>query len=286
MDYKIHQNGWTIILDNFEFNQATQTDINAISKLLSTNTLVIAKNQNLSVEDHLRVTKMFKDPACLFSDTTDKMYKRNVVPNTEGLILRVGGELNEDGEHGIAGGVDEIFWHSDPHWPDLKCMLIFLLARKGTANSTTSWINNIKSYNDLDLETKNLLKSLKAILLTGIDFDKGLSFTDNYGIPRPVSSGISKKSIPVIQTNTYGITGMYFPFNQIHGFEGVSEKESKDIIKHISNHITQEQYCYHHNWSDSDVVITDQRFGIHMRHRCEHTASRLLHRSVFDYSIE
>jgi len=284
MNYRIHDNGWTVIVENFDLRQLTQHDANLISKLISTNTLVIARNQNLTIQDHLRITKMFKDPVSLFTDPKDSNYSRNVVPDTDGLILRVGGELDKDGKTGIAGSVGEVFWHSDPHWPDLKCMLILLVARNGVTNSKTSWINNIKSYSDLDTNTQELLKSLNAILLTGIDFNRDVSFIDEYGVMRPPSKGLSKTTIPIVQTNCAGVTGLYFPFNQIHKFEGLSEKESKEILKHISAHITQEKYCYHHDWEDSDIVITDQRFGLHMRHRCEHISTRLLHRSVFDYS--
>jgi len=284
MNYHFHKNGWTVILDDFDFNQASQDDINSISKLMSTNTLVVAKKQKLSIHDHIRITKMFKDPVRLFPDINDPLYKRTVVPDTDGLILRVGGEPNEDGETGIAESVAEVIWHSDPHWPDLKCMLILLLARKGTSNSKTSWINNIASYNDLDQDTKQQLSSLKGILLSGIDFNKDKLFVDEYGLVRPPSTGFNKKTIPIVQTNIAGVTGLYFPFNQIHAFEGMPESESKELIKHISSHITQEKYCYHHEWDDGDVIITDQRFGIHMRHRCEHISSRLLHRSLFDYA--
>ena len=284
MNYHLHDNGWTVILDDFDFSQASQDDINFISNLISTNTLVVAKKQKLSIQDHIRITKMFSDPVVLFPDVNNPLYKRTVVPDTDGLILRVGGELNEDGETGIAESVAEVIWHSDPHWPDLKCMLILLLARKGTSNSKTSWINNIASYNDLDQETKQQLSSLKAILLTGIDFNKDLSFIDKYGLLRPPSNGFNKKHIPIVQTNIAGVTGLYFPFNQIHMFEGMTEAESKNLIKRITNHVTQEKYCYHHEWDDGDVVITDQRFGIHMRHSCEHISSRLLHRSLFDYA--
>ena len=50
MDYHIHENGWTVILDNIDFNNANQDDINQIARLLATNTCVVVKNQNLSLQ--------------------------------------------------------------------------------------------------------------------------------------------------------------------------------------------------------------------------------------------
>jgi hypothetical protein len=60
MKYQLHNNGWTVIIDDFDLREITQSDINEISKLLATNTLVIAKKQKLSVLDEVKIIKMFK----------------------------------------------------------------------------------------------------------------------------------------------------------------------------------------------------------------------------------
>jgi taurine dioxygenase len=281
MNYHLHENGWTVILD-FDLKTATQQDINHIARLLNDSTLVVAKKQNLSLDDQLRITKMFKDPVFLdpeFHPDSQSI----VVPNTQGLFLRVGGVEDEYGVPGIAESVAEVIWHSDPHWPNLECMLLMIVANYGTANSMTSWCNTLLAYSELDQETKTLLDSLSAILLTGIDFNKDLEFVDNYGLSRPPSSGLNQTGIKVIQSNLCGKKGLYFPFNQLHGFEGMLEIDAKALIKRISEHITQEKYCYHHSWDDGDIIFTDQRFGLHKRHRCENIKKRSLQRSVFNY---
>jgi alpha-ketoglutarate-dependent taurine dioxygenase len=281
IDYHIHENGWTIILDS-DLKKANQEDINHISRLLNKHTLVVSKKQNLSVEEHLRITKMFKNPVFL-DPTLHHDSQSIVVPNTDGLLLRVGGKRNEYGIPGIAESIGEVIWHSDPHWPNLECMIICLSAICGTSNSMTSWCNTQLAYIDLDQETKDILNTLTLVLLTGIDFNKDLSFKDESGLMRPPSSGVNRSGIKPIQFNKTGDKGLYFPFNQIHSFEEMSEKNSRTLIKKISEHITQEKYCYHHSWDDGDIIFTDQRFGLHMRHRCEHTDTRSLYRSVFDY---
>ena len=281
MKYTLDKNGWTILLD-FDLKTANQKDINQIALLLNTHTLVVAKRQNLSLEEQLRITKMFKDPVFLdpeFHPDSQSI----VVPNTDGLFLRVGGVEDEHGVPGIAESVAEVIWHSDPHWPSLECMLLMIIANYGTDNSITSWCNNLLAYADLDQDTKNSLEGLSAILLTGIDFNKDLQFVDEYGLLRPPSSGLNQSGIKVIQSNLSGQKGLYFPFNQLHSFEGMSEADSKALIKKVSDHITQEKYLYHHSWDDGDVIFTDQRFGLHKRHHCDHIKQRSLQRSVFNY---
>jgi hypothetical protein len=62
LNYHIDDNGWTVILDDYDFTQATQEDINQIACWLATNTLVVARNQGrLTVADELRIANMFGD---------------------------------------------------------------------------------------------------------------------------------------------------------------------------------------------------------------------------------
>jgi hypothetical protein len=43
MNYRMHENGWTVIIDDFDLNYATQEHINKIAKLISRYTLVVVK---------------------------------------------------------------------------------------------------------------------------------------------------------------------------------------------------------------------------------------------------
>ena len=49
INHKIHENGWTVIIDNFDLKFAMQEDINQVSKLIASNTCVLIRNQSLSI---------------------------------------------------------------------------------------------------------------------------------------------------------------------------------------------------------------------------------------------
>ena len=49
ISYKLDKNKWTVIIEDFNMTSATQEDINYISKLIAKNTLVVIRNQRLSV---------------------------------------------------------------------------------------------------------------------------------------------------------------------------------------------------------------------------------------------
>ena len=273
MKYHLHENGWTVVLDDFDFNQATQEDINEIAKLLATNTLVVAKNQSMTVASQLRIAKMFKNPDPLFKPEDEDFIHcaADLTQDPEGILCRVSGELNEHGQEGIAGYVDEMVWHCNQPGVKTRAPLVWLYGVRGTAGSRTSWNNNILSYNDLSQEEKDYLGTLEAYMITGFDdSDDKHQVLDEY-TPK------------IVHTNNAGKTGLFFPFLQISHFKGLSKEESQAILDKYAEYTIQDKYCYHHDWDDGDVVIAEQWLGIHKRWRFEGIRTRVLHRAVFDF---
>jgi alpha-ketoglutarate-dependent taurine dioxygenase len=275
INYHLHENGWTVILDNVDLKTITQEDVNHIARLVASNTCLVVRNQFLSVEEELRVIKMFKDPE-VFIEPGDENYPHYWVPGTDGMITRVTGELNEHGVEGIAGYVDEMTWHCNHPYKEDRSPLVWLYGVRGTAGSRTSWNNNIMTYNDLDQSMKDRLSGLKMVTKKGMENAEKLEKGEG-GI------AVENYTPSVIHTNNAGKTGLFFPFLQISHFVGMTKEESKDLINELADYTVQEKYCYHHDWQDGDLVISEQWLGIHKRWRFEKIATRLLHRAVFDF---
>jgi alpha-ketoglutarate-dependent taurine dioxygenase len=274
MKYSIHENGWTVLLDDFDFNTATQDDINQIAKFLATNTLVVVRNQRLSVADELRAVNMFKNPQPLFTPEDNDFIHcaADLTQDPTGVLCRVSGELNEHGMEGIAGYVDEMVWHCNQPFKQDRAPLVWLYGVHGTAGSRTTWNNNILSYNDLSQENKDFLATLQICAASGFDNGDGFLSVEETFTPN------------VVQTNNAGKTGLFFPFLQFRNFVGMTEQESIAIVEPLRNHILQEKYIYHHDWQDGDVVIAEQWLGIHKRWKFEGMNQRVLHRITFDFN--
>lgn len=274
MNYHLHENGWTVILDDVDFRTITQSEINQIARLLATNTCVVATDQQLSVADEVRVAKMFKNPEPLFKPEDEDFIHcaADLSQDPEGILCRVSGELNEHGKEGIAGYVDEMVWHCNQPGVKTRAPLVWLYGVRGTAGSRTSWNNNILSYNDLSQKERDYLRTLEAYMITGFD--------DTDDSKHQLLNEYTPK---IVHTNNAGKTGLFFPFLQISYFKGLSVEESKVILDKYAEHTTQEKYCYHHDWQDGDIVIAEQWLGIHKRWRFEGIMNRVLHRSVFDF---
>jgi alpha-ketoglutarate-dependent taurine dioxygenase len=268
MQHKIHENGWTVIIEDWDMRTATQDDINQISRWLATNTLVIVKKQNLSVEDEVRLIKMFKTPRQFYpeSNLDDEGYANCIVPNSDNILVRVTGELDENGNPGFAGDIDELVWHCNDPTRQERHPLVWLYAVKGSKGSKTTWNNNIYTYEALDKTTQEKLKDLKLVI-------KHLNTEDELGRFNP----------NLVHTNIAGKTGLFFPFLQVKGILNMSEEESLEVMNPLIEHTTKEEYLYHLEWEDGDLSISEQWLGIHKRWTFEGMPSRVLHRAVFEF---
>ena len=267
MNYTIHKNGWTAMVD-LDLKLATQNDINQIAKLVATNTCVVFRNQELSVDDEVRICKMFKNPRQFYPETVedDSGYAGTIIPNSDDMIIRVTPELDEHGRHGLSGDCNELDWHCNDPTREERHPIVWLYSVRGSLGSRTTWNNNIYSYNSLDKATKDKLQPLKLAI-------KHFNTDDE----------LTRHAPNLVHTNIAGEIGLFFPFLQMTRFKGMTEEESKVIMDPLIKHTTQEEYLYHHDWQDGDVIISEQWLGIHKRWAFDGIGNRLLHRVVFDF---
>ena len=269
MKYTIHENGWTVIFgEDFDLKNITQEQVLEVSRLLATNTLVIFKKQHLTVEEEVRIIKMFKDPRQFYPEINeiDSAYINCIVPNSDNYLIRVTGEKDEKGNPGFQGMKGELLWHVNDPVRDDRHPLVWLYGVKGTAGSRTTWNNNIYSYRQLDDEAKERYSKLKIIVKHARQDDEIQGFTPN-----------------LVHTYLTGEKGLYYPFNQIKGFVGLSESENKEIMDELTAYTTQEKFLYHHDWDDGDLTIAEQWSGVHKRWPFEGMDTRVLHRAVFRF---
>ena len=275
--HKLHKNGWTVLLEDFDFRSATQEDINQIAKLLATNTLVVARRQDLTTQDEVRIAKMFKDPQIFNTEdenSPDTMFQGAEVKDSDNMALRVTAEKDEHGRTGIAGHEDEMQWHANDQTTPNRKPLVCLYSVKGSRGSRTSWNNNILSYNSLSKEKREPLEDLKLIPYQNVSLDENHEYKD----------GTVEEYYPnLVMENIAGKRGFYFPFYQISGFKDMGEDESKEIIDWLSEYTIRDEFCYHHDWEDGDIIITEQWLGIHKRWPFKNIEERLLHRMAFDF---
>ena len=275
MNYKLHENGWTVIVDNFDLKQATQEDINQTARLIASNTCVVFKKQSLTVTDELNILNMFKNPEPLHKPTDEYFndFAADVEQDPEGVLCRVTAELR-NGAVGLAAMTGELIWHCNHTHRKDRRPIIWLYGVRGTKGSRTSWNNTILAYAALDQETKDKLAGLKCI------YTGGSTLSEDRDDP----SIIEEEWTPsLVHVNIANKTGMYFSPLQMDRFVGMTKEECATIIDPLFAHVTQEQFLYHHDWEDGDLVLSEQWLGIHKRWPFEDMPIRLLHRAAVDF---
>jgi len=276
MKYKLHNNGWTVIVEDFDVKAATPADIELLSNLCANYTCVKIKNQNLSIEDEIKFIKMWPDPHKLYEPNHPLSKRFNL--DQEGYIQRVTGEKNETGEPGVAGHDEEGLWHNESPHVRGKSSIAYLYAVQGTSGSITEWNNTVLAYNDLDSSTKEKINNLQGIFYGGV----------NHSVMRSQESFDNRtvyedKPVPLVYKNHIGKVGIHLSIDQFERFVGMSREESLEIAIPLFKFITQEKYCYRHDWEDGDVSISDQWLGVHRRLAFSKMSSRLVHRATFNY---
>lgn len=270
MNYKIYSNGWTVLAD-IDLKSCTQDDINTIARLISTNVVVVFKNQFLTVEEELRVLKMFKNPTPLY-DKDNPLFPDYAI-DPDGLICRVTAELR-NGKPGMAGDKETFDWHVDSPQVSNRNDILYLRGVRGTAGSRTSWNNNLLAYSDLDDTIKSTIENLHCIYgnieaLWAPDYE-GIRYNEDW-TPKLVHKNI---------THQYG---MYFAPFQLGKFVELSHMQTGKLKEILIQHIFSNKYVYHHDWEDGDLIIADQWNGLHKRWAFNKMDTRVMHRATVDY---
>jgi alpha-ketoglutarate-dependent taurine dioxygenase len=283
MNYHIHENGWTVIVDDFDIKQSTVEDINLISRLIAKYTVVVFKNQELNLNDELRICHMFKNPKPAFA-TDDRVFKGSAADlsiDPIGLVCRVTGEKNEDGDTGIAGHEDEMAWHNNSPYDPERNSIVWLYSVRGSKGSRTSWNNTTLAYRDLDAETRQKIKDLKCIYFSGINLK--IEYINDGSAENPNKQVNAEFTPPLVYTNIANQIGLYLSPYLLENFVGLTKEETKSIVDPLFEFVTQDKYCYHHDWEDGDLVLSEQWLGIHKRWPFKEIEKRLLHRAAFDF---
>lgn len=270
MNISYADNGWTVFI-NENLNDLSDQEIIEVGKLVVKNMVVVFKNQKLTPEQELNFCSKIGNYQYYPPDVERIKHIR-----VNDGILRVTGKKNEYGEEGLFGHKAALDWHANQPSNKQRSPLIWLYGVEGTKGSRTSWINNIRSYEDLPSDIKEKINNIKVYCGYKVgSYSNSRFFIEHIDKDNPVN---------LVQINKEGNKGLFFPFLQIFGFENYEEKEFKEIMNLLTDHILQEKYVYHHDWEDGDIVISEQWLSIHKRWPFEDMANRVLHRIAFDYS--
>ena len=256
-------NNWAIKISDIDIKNLSKEQAQQIGRMVISNLVVVIKNQNLSEQDQL-------DFCDKIGDYQKSAHEKSKHIHLTNGILRVTGQKNQHGEEGLFGHTSALDWHANQASNKERKPLVWLYGVQGTKGSRTSWINNKLSYDKLPQDIKEKIKDKKITLgYKSGSYSPSKFFNDHHHEHVPFN---------LVHTNDAGLTGLYFPFLQIFG--GLED----DLFETLKQHVLKDEFVYHHDWEDGDVVMSEQWLSIHKRWAFDKMDKRVLHRIGFDYS--
>ena len=300
MKYKLHDNGWTVLVYDFDVKNSTQEEADEIAKLISSNIVVYINDPRLAditPEDQVRFCEMIGDIRTL--DITDIRSISSAISTDEvgRKIQRVTAEKNEQGYQGLFGHKEPLDWHNNRPWDLKRKPIVQLKTVRGAEGSRTSWSNTILAYADMKKEFPDFIADLEEkkyrVVCGWKDRSEGghtTMYTEWAGIeqfkPLIGRNRSEETAMPLIFTNEGGNTGFFLPYLQSFNLLGLTDEESKPILEKIWNYTMRDKYVYHHDWApgNQEVVIAEQWNSVHKRWEFDDMENRVLHRLSMDYS--
>ncbi len=271
MRSSIDSNGWTLTIQE-DIKSLSEEQLHEVARLCNRHYVVIFKDQDLSIEDQMRVASSIG--TVKLDHGKDDAEKERIL--LQPGVIRVTGEKNHTGKAGLFGHNEELDWHTHHANAVKRYPFVWLYAVKGSKGSRTSWINQEMAFNDLSVNMQQELENIKYASGYKIgSFSKEQTSHEKINYENPIN---------LVHTNKEGKKGLYFPFQQAYDVvEGATKEQWKELHNFLKGHCTQEKYIYHHEWEDKDLVISEQWLSIHKRWQFDGMKERLLHRIAFDY---
>lgn len=274
MKARLLNNSWPVEITDFDFNTATQHDIDLLGCLTNYYTLVVVKHQThaLPVAVQEKICKMFGSTLLDHVDAeTFKDISKHLKHSEGNMTLRVTGELNHEGKPGLFGFADELEWHANKVEQPHRRSMVWLYGERGTHGSVTEFTNHVLAYQDLPTDLKHQIDSLK------INYEATFPYSNpkyDYG-----KQSAGWHTPPVVFTNPGGQTGIHLSWLHVDYYEGMTPEESQPITDQLRDHILgNPAYRYEHKWQDGDVLLMEQWLGVHRRPPFENMQQRVLDR--------
>lgn len=295
MNYKLHKNGWTVLIDDFDIRSATQADADQLAKLVSSNMAVVISGdcvEKFTPDDQVKFCSMIGH---LEEYTPDTAWGRAVALANDDVgqkVQRVTGARNEEGHPGLFGHDEELDWHNNTPWDPKRKPSVWLKSVSGAEGSRTSWSNTRLAYEDLKKEDPKFIEELEQKnyrIVCGWKAEGGHTKMYNYWaefgeLKNEIKNDDS--AMPLIFVNESGHKGFFLPYLQAFSFYGLTREESLPIMNKIWKYCQQEKYIYHHDWKPGgkEVVYAEQWLSVHKRNEFDRMSTRFMQRIAVDYT--
>lgn len=180
-------------------------------------------------------------------------------------MIRVTGKKDEEGDYIGMFAEGELDWHSDRQGTGNFVPMILLQAVEGTEGTSTEFLQTADAYEALTPEWKTIIDNLVGVhrYIPG-KMAPGLNASQD-NILRMNMCPIENSEVPFVCYSPGGRKGVRLSYNTLDHFKGFNKADSDEILKFIMNHFMKDEYVYHQDWKNGDLVFMDQTITVHRR---------------------
>jgi taurine dioxygenase len=227
-------------------------DLTKLLQQFDTFHLLVIRNQKLSEEQLIKVSKIFGEPVPALIPT----FRLEAFP----LITK---HSNAKNENQLPTGVvaPEHVFHADSYFTaNPNKATLFYSLKSPTNGGETNFVNMCFAYDNLDETTKKFIANKKAI------------YKNAYTNQPPVSH-------PLVRVHP--VTRRQALFVNIHralGIDGLDQEKALNLLQKLYSHATNPEFVYHHQWQDGDLLVWNNVTTMHCATAIDSSQERLLYR--------
>ncbi|MGW4325979.1 TauD/TfdA dioxygenase family protein [Nocardia sp. NPDC004573] len=238
--------------------------------------VLVVRDQALSHEDHIRVSRVFGEPEIHVQD-------QYTVPGFAQIVTI--SNIHRNGVPiGLYDGDNEQEWHTDLSFrPAMSSVSLLYSVIAPEVGGQTRFADTTAAYDDLPAELRTRVDGLEAVHSMVHLFERQAA--DNPAkVPLTEAQRAQVPDVvhPLVRQHPQtGRRSLLLGEMIIRNIVGLDESESASLLDQLHAHATAERYVYSHRWAVGDLVIWDNRATMHTASPCDHTRhQRLLYRTT------
>lgn len=174
-------------------------------------------------------------------------------------------------------GLGNMLWHSDSSFKSAPARYSLLSARVvPDSGGNTEFADMRAAWDALDVNLKQECKTL-VCHHSQLFSRASLGFEDFTDAEKKAWQPVEQ---PLVREHPKTGRSSIFLSAHIGGVKGWPVPEGRMFIRDLTEHATQRQFVYAHEWRQWDLVMWDNRVTMHRARRYDHTQPRDLHRTT------
>lgn len=250
-----------------DLNHLTDDDKATLKNALLTHQVLFFKAQNLTSQSQVALASLF-----------GKLHIHPVFPTVPDVPQVIVLDSHQTDLR------DNELWHTDVTFsktPPMGCVL--RAVKIPPTGGDTLWANLSSAFDTLDDDTKAFLRGKTATHDIRLSFPKerfGQSQADDEKLKKAIADN-PPLSHPVVRTHPEtGKECLFVSEGFTSHIDGLSERESRELLDKLFAHSTQDAFTIRHQWQAGDVVIWDNRATQHKALFDYGDAHRIMHRAT------